>query len=418
MRNGKKIALAAMCVLVLYLLVSSAVAMAVEIEFMTWARPSEFEILRKLIAQWNKANPDIQVKMIETGWEMHHQQLDIRIAGGDAPDLFRTTPQFIRKYVERGHALELSRYFDEQYMRQFFPITKDWAYYKGKPYAIPMEGNTSNIIYNVDYFKQIGVQAPQDVDDAWTWSEWEDVGRKLKAGTKATYGFTGSLAKSMGDPHFLHSFGGSFLTPDLKAPNVKTEAVIEGLKMYKGWYDEKLEPISALFSKPDSAHDLFAAGRTGMYDWGVWMLDYLSDKSGGSFKIDVTFLPKGPFGYSGIPGGQLYVISSATKYPAQTAKFTKWINEFEQMSQLAQTGLMPANMSLAGKMVWKNWNVQMKKAARSFLYLMPIVYQEARHVKYGSMQQVYKENIGPAMLGKISVEEAVNRLDKAIRDLL
>ena len=421
MKHLKSMLLLMLSIVVVFaLLVCTQVFGAVELKYMKWARPAEFAVLRPMIEEWNKANPGIKVTLIETGWGKHHQQLDIRLAGGSPPDLFQTTPQYIRKYIAQGHVLDLlgGGYIDSSYIGEFLPIAQEWVVVDGGVWGIPFEVGTSSIIYNVDYFKEIGVQAPKVVAEAWTWSQWEDIGKKLQANTKADYGFTGPFGKVAGDPHMLHSFGGSFLTPDLKQPNVGTQAVITGLKMQKRWYDTGLEPISTLFATPDGPHDLFAAGRTGMYDWGVWMLQFLSDRVGGAFEIDVTFMPKGPFGYSGIAGGMIKTISSKTEHPAEAAKFLLWINEEEQTRKIAKIGQLPAKTSIRATMNWDMWNDQMAKASQSALFLMPIVYMEAYHPNYGAMMMAYKEIMAEAMHDQISIETAVERLDEAIRDLI
>ena len=179
---------------------------------------------------------------------------------------------------------------------------------EGKYYAIPQMTDTNVVFFNADAFKLAGLSAPTSIEEAWTWDDWEKIGRTIKEKTSLPYGIAG--AQYDGGPWYINTWGGGFCTPDGTRPDVNKPEVIQGLKLQKKWLDEELEPRSTLFMRADSHEQMFAMGKIGVIWSGIWSHGWMAEQIGNAFEMGVTFCPRGPAGFSTHLGGCVNNFSS------------------------------------------------------------------------------------------------------------
>jgi multiple sugar transport system substrate-binding protein len=391
---------------------------ALEIEWQTWGRPGEINSFKETIAKFEELNPDIRVKLSEYSWDDHHKTLDLRLAGGTSPDIYRTIYPFFNRYRETGFAAELSKYFPENYWERFWPVLVAFVVQEGGFYAVPQMTDTHVVFVNSDAFKTAGLNTPTSIEEAWTWEDWENIGSSIKEKTTLPYGIAGAMYD--GGPWFINTWGGGFCTSDQKSPDVNKPEVVEGLKLQKKWLDEGLEPKSTLFMRTDSHEQMYAMGQIGAIYSGIWVLSWLFDQIGDSFEWDVTYCPKGPAGFSTHLGGCLNAVSSQSKNQAEAAKFLEFLNDDKNMNRYCHEGFIPAAIDVANNIVFENPNVNkvMQVAIRQYAEIPEIIPIQYLLKNYSAMMQANIDIIGPGLLGEISIEEAVANFEKELVKLL
>ena len=50
-------------------------------------QPAAIEATEKIVADWNEANPDVQVEIVPAGWDGIYDKLITQFNGGAAPDI-------------------------------------------------------------------------------------------------------------------------------------------------------------------------------------------------------------------------------------------------------------------------------------------------------------------------------------------
>jgi len=390
----------------------------VKLEWYCWGRPTELEYFRGLAKTYSEQNPDVEVSLTETGWTDHFKVLDVRIAGNDAPDIFRCIYGYATRYVEAGTCTDLALYVDKDWWGTFWPSLKSFVEKDGKIYGIPQVTDTTVTYYNKDYLEAVGARIPNSPKDYWIWSEWEDIGRKVKEQTAADYGFAGWASMSEGYPAYINTCGGSFMTESGNVPNIDTPAVREALMQQKRWYDEGLEPISSLLAKAENHLDLFALGKIGMTIDSTCMMDWMKDNIQGKFKWDVTYDPGSLFGNTGYLGGTLNMISNQSKHPKEAYDFVNWVMQDERLAGFSQIGFIPARKDVAENMKYERWNEQMKRTIEQYNQTSKAMAQEFKHKNSNGMMQIYATAVAEYYVGQISLDECMNKLTKEIGDLL
>ncbi len=129
--------------LLLVLLALSPVADAqVTIRFQYMGDEHEAAIYERVVAEFNKRNPDIVVigEHVVGGY---FDRLLAQMAGGVAPDVFHVfTEDFMRPFQQSGFLLDLTPYVenDEGFnLEDFPPNLLEAGYYQGRLYALPRD---------------------------------------------------------------------------------------------------------------------------------------------------------------------------------------------------------------------------------------------------------------------------------------
>ena len=388
----------------------------VTLEWMQWMYGDDAKIYADVIEEFESANPGIKVSITELSYSDHYSNLEVRMAGDNAPDIFRSEYGFLMRYEKNDQAVDLKSDFPSNYWNRFWPKLMEFCNIKGGVYGVPQMTDTTVVFYNKDLFKKAGVTAPTSVKDAWDWDDWETIGRKLKA-AGAKYGMAG--ATYGGTVWYYVSWGGGFVSPDGSKPYMNRPGVIEGLKMQKKWFDEELEPISTLWFNPDNFEVLFSQGQVGMIWSGIWMTTFM-DQNVKDFDWGVTFCPGGPGGFGLHLGGCVNSISTQSTHVKEAAKFLEFFTLEKNMDAFSQQGYIPADVDLADSIVYKNPAVAktMKVAVEAYGELSPMIVTQYKAPNLYSMYQAVQEDLGPYFLGQIGVEEAVSRLEKDIADIM
>ena len=56
------------------------------VRYMAWGNPEQLEVERQMIADFNRKNPDLYVKLFTVPANSYHQKMVMMLASGTAPD--------------------------------------------------------------------------------------------------------------------------------------------------------------------------------------------------------------------------------------------------------------------------------------------------------------------------------------------
>lgn len=205
---------------------------------------SESEQIVEVMKDWNKQNPDTQVKvtMIPGSPTDYYQKLSTAFAAGKGPDIFAISPAELVKYVDSDLAYPVNEWIDpnkdDYFENTLAPIT-----FEDKIYAFPSNMGMLALFYNKKLLEEKGLQPPK------TWNELLEVAKKLT--TKDRYGLLIETNEGAYQNYEFYPFvwmnDGDILSQDGKKVTVKdNDAVRKSLKLYRdlmksGVVSKKLE---------------------------------------------------------------------------------------------------------------------------------------------------------------------------------
>jgi multiple sugar transport system substrate-binding protein len=329
--SRRRLSLAVVCaVLVVLCTVPALGAQKVTITFGNFSAGSDNEAtLAAMKAAFEKANPDIEVKLHSTGYGEYFRLLQTQIAGGTAPDCYELNYENFVAFAAKNALVDLG------------PLAKttgvsfsgydanalDAFKYNGKQFGVPGSYSVVLLFYNKDLFDQAKIPYP---NDDWTWNDVIEAGKKIRALGDDIFGiyqpvqfweFYKTIAQN----------GGSLFNGDQTKFTVNSPENIEALQyMVDKVIKHNIQPTEAQKSGQGD-WDIFAAGKVGMIVTGNWAFTFMKDAA--KCRWDVAVEPgntqKGCHFFS-----NGYVINESSKKQEAALRWITWLSSSQESSML------------------------------------------------------------------------------------
>jgi multiple sugar transport system substrate-binding protein len=328
---------------------SDCAASATEVKFWTSHTPPDSDSIKGIVDAFNKANPDICVKMQRVlGSETDVAVLVTAMQGGAAPDVYEadrfTVPQ-------RAAANVLAKLPDAVAATKdkFLPFAWNETQFQGGTYALPFDTDARALFYNKDMLTAAGVDAATitKMDDAIknnapiTWDDVAAIAAKVTKvdangdfTTMGYYPYQGPNGNATQAWHYTYgfSFGGSFYDAATCKVTPDDPGVVAGftwLHDYVKTLDPaKLQRFSSTNYPPNypTSADPFLNGKVAMVITGDW-----------NFANQAKYAPNTHYGFTLMPvpaagkpsatwaGGWSMALIPGSKNPDAAIKFMQYI---------------------------------------------------------------------------------------------
>jgi len=357
----KRIASAAVCVAALALPTACSSASSsgdsgktVTVNWWTWD-PNQAAAYEQCFPGFEKANPNIKVKISQYKVSDYFTKLTSGFLSGDAPDAFMNSVTYLQSYASQAQLMPLDKYIDRDHvdMKQYSIGTSAWKYKDSKQYALPMDWATGVLYYNQDLLTKAGY-TPTDVDKlTWTSDSGGTLWKMIKhltvdangvhgdepgfdAAKVKTYGI-GNL-ESTGDPFGQNSWGwllpgdGISIADASQWPTVFNYAdpkVVASVRLVRSLTNDGFSPKLNQFTTAGT--EQLGSGNVAMLVGGTW--DASTFAALPNIKVGIAPLPAGSDGKRALMansnGNNIW---AGTKHADQT---WKWVSY--QESEACQT---------------------------------------------------------------------------------
>lgn len=311
------------------------------------------EIWKEIIADFEKANPDIDVEYVGIASTEYQSKVDTSIHGGGLPDVGGVGAAMIAG-IAAQRALEpldsrLSKSSLNGKLNEAMVESLKSAGGGDELYSIPTSANNGVLYYRTDLFKKAGLDAPT------TWDTFYEAAEKLTDKKKNEFGYTirggaGSIAQAL-DAMYGQSGITSFWDASGEKTTVNDPKNVAALEKYVGLY-KKVTPAADLnndFTKMVAQWD---SGTIGMLNHNLGSYQDHVKAFGDKFRG----IPQ-PTG----PGGKRVQVSNpvdgiglfkSSKNKEAAWKFIEFATSHEENSKFNESaGQVPANTE-AAKDAW------------------------------------------------------------------
>lgn len=307
-----------------------------------WAMGTEGELLPKLAARFEKANPDAKVKVTAVPWQDYAKKVETAIASGDTPDATLVGASDLATFATTG-GLEQAppKLVDDS---AFYPGAVRSSAFEGATYGVPWYVETRSLFYRKDLARAAGVSAPKT---------WDEYGPFLKALQKegAKWGLslpTGAAQSWQSVLPFMWQAGARLMNEDRTKFTFDTPEALKGLEFYRSFFTSKTSsrngPVSLGEIEPE-----FVAGSTASLISGPWERSLLQSAGGESFvesKVGIAPLPEGPNSNASYIGGGNWTVFKGAKNREGAWKFIRWmVRPDSQKAWFDLSGDLPAVQS-------------------------------------------------------------------------
>jgi multiple sugar transport system substrate-binding protein len=299
------------------------------IKYLTFsAGPDHIEDLEKMIAGFEKENPNIKVEYEILPWGDYFTKLQTLIASGTAPDTFELNYENFVTYASKNVLLDLTSLIDSEgfdvniYNKKALDAFK----LKGKQYGLVESFSNVVLFYNKDLFDKAGVSYP---DDSWDWDKEVEAAKKLTDKEKGIWG-TYAPIQFWEFYKTIEQNGGKIFNEDKSEVVINSKNNVETLQ----WMIDKISeynvtPNDAQMSG-QSDGDLFKSGKIAMLRTGIWMFDSFKDAD---FKWDIALEPgKTQKAHHFFSNG--VAINSKTENPEAAWKWIKYLTSSSEAAKI------------------------------------------------------------------------------------
>ncbi|MET9607942.1 ABC transporter substrate-binding protein [Streptomyces sp. NPDC006512] len=262
-----------------------------------WSAPTEVKAIEEHIARFEKAHPNIKVKV--TGNMTDDKVNQALRAGGDkAPDVVSSfTTDSVGKFCHSGAFADLNPFLAKSGIdkTKVFPKTLlEYTQFRGNQCTLPLLNDAYGLVYNKTAFAAAGItEAPR------TWSQFTEAAQKLTKTSGDSYERVGVMPTFHGyetapmrlaaqwSPAYFGADGKSNLAADPAFAKMLTAQ--KDLVAKLGGYG-KLERFRSTFGDEWSAEHPFHQGKVAMQVDGEWRAAMAKD-AGVPFEIGTAPLP-------------------------------------------------------------------------------------------------------------------------------
>ena len=392
----------------------------VEVDFWYSGGKTAVNVVQDIVDEFNESQDKYEVKTTtQADYTETYEKLQAGIAGNNAPDMALLDVDKSRNLSEKNLIEDLSSYVEadtdfnaDDFLPVFYNQGKDE---NGKLFALPAYGTTQVLYYNVEAFKNAGI----DPESIKTWQDLADAAKKMTSadgsfiGWEPMWGYANLVDASL-------SNGASLLSEDGKTCLINSKEWVDVWESFRTWiHDDKIMKVNS--------------GGQGWEYWYTTIDDVLQNKAGGytgssgdqadlDFSIVQAMEQPGFNDNASAPTAdalQLVMLQQSSDEEKQGAfEFMKYFTSAESQAQWSMsTGYIPVRESTQEVQEYKDYTEKNPQA------LVP--FSQAKHGTSalvdptgGKITDALKVAADKVELENVSAQEALDEAQKTAQEAL
>jgi len=303
------------------------------IQFATWGSKSEIEIIRPILAGFEKENPNVRVEFMHIP-QNYFQKIHLLFASNTAPDVIFINNHYLPVYANAGllEPLQANSNFYDKALRSL-----SW---KNTLYAVPRDISNLVVFYNRDIFRKNNLSSP---NDNWTFREFLETAQKLT--NNGVFGVSFEEDTLFYLP-YLMSMGGGILSDDLSRLIIDDEKSQRGIQFYANLRKKyhvaprREERASATMAQ------MFLQEKLAMHVSGRWLVPKYREEA--DFDWDVIAFPRGEAGSVVPMDASGWAIAKSSEHKISARKLVDYLSSKSSIEKFTQSGLIvPARKDVA-----------------------------------------------------------------------
>jgi multiple sugar transport system substrate-binding protein len=402
-------------VVALVLLLCGCTARRDETRLEFWGLGREGEVVAEMIPEFERRNPGIKVVVQQIPWSAAHEKLLTAHVGDSTPDVAQMGNTWVSEFTamraldDLGPMVAQSRVIDQ---RDYFPGIWATNVVGGVLHGIPWYVDTRVLFYRSDILGSVGYpNGPR------TWAEWTDAMQKIVAQKRSRYPMLMPTNEWEPPVVMAMSNGSGLLNGDGTRGAFRQPPFADAFAFYVSLFRKGYAP-SVSNAQIANLYQQFAQGEFAMYITGPWNVGEFRRRLPADMQDKWTTAPipsadgKRP-GIS-MAGGASLVVFRASRNKEAARKLIEFLSEPAQQVRFFElTGDLPARRTA--------WQAPALKAEPSFPAFRTQLESVAPLPQVPEWEQIATaifDRGEAAARGTVTVDAAVNHLDKRADDLL
>lgn len=296
------------------------------------------QVIRLVIDDFEKENPNIKINLKSLSFGDHHTSLTTSLStGANAPDVAAIEVGFIGRFANAGGLEDLSKapYNSGEYIEKFSPFTVPLGQNaKGQQAALPVDIGPGAIFFRNDVLEKAGVTQEEMLKD---WESFVEAGKKIKTETGSFLVANATGVKDIVIRSGLKD-GESIYFGDSNEILVESDRFKKAFEVAKAVYDADLSAEVALWST--EWNEALRRGDIVSQMFGSWFVGHLRD----FVSPDTTYwrtadLPAETYASW---GGTFLSIPRTAEHKEEAWTFIKYMNRVDVQTKALDFGTFPS----------------------------------------------------------------------------
>jgi len=309
-------------------------------------RGEERAVIEDQVKRFNAMQDEVEVIAVQLPEGSYAEQVNAAALAGDLPDVLDLDGPYVANYAWAGYLIPLDDFITPELKNDLLPSIIFQGLYYGHIYALGTFDSGLAIWGNKRYLEKIGARIPKSVDDAWTFTEFMEILRKLKALDEVKYPLDFKINYGVGE-WFTYGFSPIFQAfgADLidRETYMTAEGVLNGPEALAAaaWFQSLFVQGFANPNPPGDAE--FINGDAALSWVGHWVWQQYHKTLGD----DLVLIPMPKFFKQATGmGSWAWGITSNCKNPEAAWKFIEFLLRPEEILKMTNAnGAVPSRLS-------------------------------------------------------------------------
>lgn len=386
------------------------------VELRFWAMGREGEVVQELVRDFEKANPDVRVRVQQIPWSAAHEKLLTAFVGRSTPDVAQIGNTWIAEFV----ALRALEALDSRLAASttvdsssYFPGIWDTNVIDNVVYGVPWYVDTRVLFYRQDVLAAAGHDSVPTTWDAW-FAAMQDVKRLVGRNAYAIL----LPVNEWPQPVILGLQAGSSLLDHRATHGVFSgHEFRRGLAFYIDLFRHDLAP-PVRQNEISNIYQEFARGYFAMYITGPWNLGEFRRRLPEDLQDAWSTAPlPGPDGAASgvsLAGGSSLVVFRNSRHRRTAWRLIEYLSQPEQQLRFYElSGDLPARRE-----TWQSSVLANDPALHAFGEQMQRVRSTPKIPEWELIATRVQERVEAAVRGAVSPDSAMMLLDADVERIL
>lgn len=319
---------------------------AVTLEFQSLSdQPATQAAVKSIVDDWNAENPDVQVKIIQAGWDGTFDKLITQFTGGTAPDIIHYEASSIASFAADGYLADLTDYIDDDLKSDISEGIWDSVTQDDEIIAYPSTLQSYMVFANADLLEAAGVEIPSG--DTMTWEELQEIAKATTTGD--VHGLGWGLASPTATMMSLApGFDGGFFSGEGADASIEVgdaELAVPELVHEMAYTDKSIQPVSLTQSGSDVLAS-FYGGTIAMTVQGSFQATNIANDAPEGFNWVALPPLEGSAGAIQAANPQTYSVNIDSEHVKESADFLNFLMSGDNLAEIAYAdALIPSSDS-------------------------------------------------------------------------
>lgn len=377
-----------------------------------WAMGAEGEYVQRLMPEFHRRHPEIEVKIQGIPWTAAHEKLLTAYAGNSLPDMCQLGNTWIPEFALLEALENLNAWIDSSTAvkpEHFFPGIWDTNVLEGAAFGIPWYVDTRLLFYRKDILQRAGyAHAPR------TWPEWLEVSRRIKQLPGGENNYAILLPTNEWAPFVITGLqaGSSLLRDGNRYADFSGAAFTRAFEFLMQFYRDKLAPVG--ITQVTNIYQGMAEGFFAMYLTGPWNIGEFRKRMPADLQDAWMTAPlPGPDEHTpgvSLAGGSSLVMFKSSRHKPHVWKLIAYLSEARQQLEFYKiTGDLPAVRA-----AWQDTSFTNNLYVQAFYRQLEYVVPTPKIPEWEQIAMKVQQYAEMASLQRRPVAEVLAALDREI----